>query len=79
MIDVRLNGAPARIAPDATVADVVTDLTGRAIGADGRAADGESLGLAVAVNAAIVRRGSWTTTVLSTGDEIEVLTAVQGG
>ena len=74
MIDVHLNGAPARLEPASTVADVVADLTGRSI-----APDGSGLGLAVAVNAAIVRRGSWAETVLHAGDEIEVLTAVQGG
>lgn len=79
MIDVHLNGAPARLEPASTVADVVADLTGRSIGSDGRAADGSGLGLAVAVNATIVRRGSWTETVLQDGDRIEVLTAVQGG
>ncbi|MFY9713547.1 MAG: sulfur carrier protein ThiS [Microbacterium sp.] len=79
MIDVHLNGAPARLDPASTVTDVVADLTGRSIGSDGRASDGTGLGLAVAVNASIVRRGSWAETVLRAGDEIEVLTAVQGG
>lgn len=36
-------------------------------------------GIAVAVNGAVVRRSSWGGTVLAPGDEVEVLTAVQGG
>ena len=36
-------------------------------------------GVAAAVNGAVVRRASWHTTELADGDEVEVLTAVQGG
>ena len=36
-------------------------------------------GVAVALNGEVVRRGSWAATMLHDGDEIEVLTAVQGG
>lgn len=55
------------------------------------AADGTSLaaavalvtsattGVAAAVNGEVVRRSEWDSKVLADGDEIEVLTAVQGG
>ena len=36
-------------------------------------------GIAVAVNGEIVRRGHWPAVILTAGDEVEVLTAVQGG
>lgn len=36
-------------------------------------------GVAAAVNGDLVRRTAWTSTTLAAGDEIEVLTAVQGG
>jgi sulfur carrier protein len=36
-------------------------------------------GIAVAVNGEVVRRASWSSVALAPGDEIEVLTAVQGG
>ena len=36
-------------------------------------------GIAVAVNGEVVRRASWSSTRLGAGDEVEVLTAVQGG
>jgi sulfur carrier protein len=36
-------------------------------------------GVAAAVNGAVVRRAAWDTTALADGDEVEVLTAVQGG
>lgn len=36
-------------------------------------------GVAVAVNGTVVPRGRWPQTVLTEADEVEVLTAVQGG
>jgi sulfur carrier protein len=36
-------------------------------------------GVAAAVNGAVIRRAVWDTTALADGDEVEVLTAVQGG
>jgi sulfur carrier protein len=36
-------------------------------------------GIAVAVNGEVVRRASWPSLTLAPGDEVEVLTAVQGG
>jgi sulfur carrier protein len=36
-------------------------------------------GVAAALNGAVVRRAAWAATSLADGDEVEVLTAVQGG
>jgi sulfur carrier protein len=36
-------------------------------------------GVAAALNGAVVRRAAWDSTSLADGDEVEVLTAVQGG
>jgi|HubBroStandDraft_4_1064222.scaffolds.fasta_scaffold596576_1 sulfur carrier protein len=36
-------------------------------------------GVAAAVNGEVVRRADWDRTALNDGDEVEVLTAVQGG
>ena len=46
----------------------------RALGVD--AARG---GVAVALNGTVLPRGQWDAAVLRDGDEVEVLTAVQGG
>jgi sulfur carrier protein len=62
-----VNGAPAVLEPDATVATVVDGL-----GRDPR-------GVAVAVNEDVVPRGSWSSTRLRDGDRVEVLRAAQGG
>ncbi len=39
----------------------------------------EAKGVAVAINGTVVPRGEWPSTRLNTGDEIEVIHAVQGG
>ena len=36
-------------------------------------------GVAVAVDAEVVPRAAWSTTLLADGDQVEVLVAVQGG
>jgi sulfur carrier protein len=41
--------------------------------------DESRTGVAVAVNAEVVRRANWTATPLNDGDTVEVLRAVQGG
>lgn len=79
MIDIQYNGAATKVAPDATVAGLVATMTGRALDETGAPADGRPLGLAVAVNAAVVPRREWAARVLSSGDQVEVLTAAQGG
>jgi sulfur carrier protein len=35
--------------------------------------------VAVAVNERVVRRGAWSETLLAPGDEVEIVTALQGG
>ncbi|GAA4540734.1 sulfur carrier protein ThiS [Pseudonocardia xishanensis] len=64
---IRINGTAHSVEPGATVADALA------------AIDAPARGVAVAVDGAVVRRGSWATHVLSEGAEVEVLTAVQGG
>ena len=66
-VTVTINGE-ARVLPGApTIAEVV-------------AAEVESIrGVAVAVNASLVPRSTWPTTVVAEGDRIELLHAAQGG
>ena len=66
---IHLNGQPADLADDATVADVVARAGG----------DPGGRGVAVAVDGEVVPRGSWATTPVAPGARVEVLTAVQGG
>lgn len=68
-MNVVLNGAPADVPADATVASVLSVLD---VPADAR-------GVAVAVDAEVVPRGAWAQARLSEGAHVEVLRAVQGG
>ena len=79
MTSLKLNGAVRPFTPGTTVASLVEAVTGRAILATGQAADGGRLGVAVARNADIVPRSQWSSTHVSAHDELEIVTAVQGG
>src|SRR5690606_832247 len=62
-----VNGVEVSLHDDATVSTAVQTLPQR------------TSGVAVALNGEVVSKSAWSSTRLSTGDEIEVLTAVQGG
>ena len=62
-----VNGDPREFPHDTTLADLVTQLVTSA------------KGVAAAVNGEVVPRGSWAATPLRRGDQVEVVTAVQGG
>jgi sulfur carrier protein len=64
---ITINGQPAELADGATTDAAVRLLTSAA------------RGIAVAVNGEVVRRAAWESTPLAEGDDVEVLTAVQGG
>jgi sulfur carrier protein len=66
-VQVRLNGEPRELPDGATLDQAVAVLTTAAAG------------VAAAVNGDVVPRGSWTGTRLGDGDQVEVVTAVQGG
>lgn len=64
---ITVNGEPREVADDATVAGVVAAVTNM------------PSGVAVALGGDIVSRGEWSTTRLQEADQLEVLTANQGG
>ena len=66
-VQVKLNGEPRELPDGSTIAQAVAALT-----------EAPS-GVAAAVNGDVVPRGSWDFTVLRDGDQVEVVTAVQGG
>ena len=63
----------------ASCRDLVAERTGRPVADDGTALDGGRLGLAVAVDGAVVPRSAWAATVPAPGANVEIITAVQGG
>jgi sulfur carrier protein len=66
-IQVKLNGEPHELPDGASLARAVAELSTAASG------------VAAAVNGDVVPRGAWDTTPLGDGDQVEVVTAVQGG
>lgn len=68
-IDVRVNGEERAVAADATMADLLHVL----------GLDPDGTGTAVAVNYVVVRKADWRQFQLNQGDEIEIVTATQGG
>ena len=66
-MNVIVNGQPVELSDGATTAVAVQVLTSA------------PSGIAVAVNGEVVRRREWESTPLADGDQVEVLTAVQGG
>ncbi|HET8880375.1 MAG TPA: sulfur carrier protein ThiS [Arthrobacter sp.] len=78
-MNITLNGAQHALADGATVGALVSGVTGRTLAANGQATDGRKLGVAVARNAEVVPRSQWHATALAEGDDVELVTAVQGG
>ena len=66
-MNVVVNGNPRAVPDEATVADVV------------RAVTAVERGVAVALNGEVVPRTGWPGAALREGDQVEVLTAAQGG
>jgi len=66
-LQVKLNGEPRELPDGSTITQAVAELTTAAAG------------VAAAVNGDVVPRGSWDATLLRDGDQVEVVTAVQGG
>ncbi len=66
-VQVRLNGEPRDLPDGGTVAEAVAELTAA------------PSGVAAAVNGEVVPRGAWAATPLRDGDQVEIVTAVQGG
>ena len=78
-MNITLNGKPHAVEAKASVTTLVSQITGRELASDGQAADGQRLGVAVARNSEVVPRSQWHSTALAEGDDIELVTAVQGG
>jgi sulfur carrier protein len=66
-VNVIINGTARQVAEGISLRDAVGLVTPAAAG------------VAAAVNDEVVRRAAWDSTVLADGDQIEILTAVQGG
>lgn len=66
-IRLTVNGAPREVPDGATVDAVVASVTS------------QPSGVAAAVNGEVVPRRTWAGAALRDGDQVEIVTAVQGG
>jgi sulfur carrier protein len=66
-VDIVINGQRHQVPDGGSLASAVSLVTTAATG------------VAAAVNGDVVRRAAWESTRLAAGDQIEVVTAVQGG
>ena len=78
-LTVTLNDEERTLPAGTTCRRLVEQITGRAVGPDGRPAEGAGLGIALAIRGQLVPRARWDSTPVRDGDVIEVVTAVQGG
>ena len=78
-MNIKLNGLEHTVPDGASVSTLVTQVTGRTLAPNGQSADGGKLGIAVARNAGVVPRSQWHGTALAEEDDVELVTAVQGG
>ena len=78
-MNITLNGSRHSVADDASITTLISQITGRPLAANGQATDGHKLGVAVAHNSEVVPRSQWFVTALAEGDDVELVTAVQGG
>ena len=66
-MEIVINGERREVAEKVSLAGAVLLVTGAVTG------------VAAALNGDVVRRGAWESTRLAAGDQVEVVTAVQGG
>ena len=66
-VTIVINGEPRQVAGEVTLDTAVSMVTSAATG------------VAAALNGDVIRRAAWESTRLAAGDEVEVVTAVQGG
>ncbi|SMX96040.1 MULTISPECIES: sulfur carrier protein ThiS [Brevibacterium] len=78
-ITITLNGEAHALAGPTTARDLVSGIVDKDIAADGTPVDGSRLGIAVAVDGEVIRRGQWSHFTLAQGHSVDIVTAVQGG
>jgi len=66
-VQLTVNGQPRQADDEITLTDLVPRISDRLAG------------IAVALNNEVIPRAAWANTVLTEGDRIDVVTAVQGG
>ena len=76
---ITLNGESQELDSGTTARSLIEHVTGRQLSPDGTPADGGRLGVALAVDGEVIRRGLWSDFTLVDGHTVDIVTAVQGG
>jgi len=79
MITITVNGQSQTRGANLSIADLVEERTGIRVAVGGVASDAAPLGIAVAVNSAVIPRSGWSAEKLANGDIVEIVSATQGG
>ena len=74
-----LNGEHHELSGAASALDLIAEVTGRELNPDGTPTDGGRLGIALAGDGEVIRRGAWSDFTLADGHTVDIVTAVQGG
>ncbi|MCS3491313.1 MULTISPECIES: sulfur carrier protein ThiS [Micrococcaceae] len=78
-IGINFNSRQLNLDEGTTLREFISTQIGKELDANSVAADGSKLGVAAAVNGAVVPRSAWNSYLLAEGHSIELVTAAQGG
>ncbi|UTT38602.1 sulfur carrier protein ThiS [Glutamicibacter mishrai] len=78
-INITFNSQQVQLSAGTSLREFVSSQIGKDLDTDSKAVDGSKLGVAAAVNGAVVPRSSWNSKVLEDGHSVELVTAAQGG
>jgi len=78
-IEINFNSSTVSIAAGTTLSQLISRHLGKELDDAGQAVDGSKLGVAAALNGAVVPRSAWAQRELAEGHSIELVTAAQGG
>lgn len=78
-IGINFNSQRLDLCAGTSLREFVSAQIGKDLDAASQAVDGSKLGLAAAVNGAVVPRSRWNGTILADGHTVELVTAAQGG
>lgn len=78
-ISIIFNSQQVQLEAGTSLREFISAQIGKELDADSKAVDGSKLGVAAAVNGAVIPRCSWNSKALEDGHSIELVTAAQGG
>lgn len=78
-IGIKFNSRELNLDEGITLREFISMQIGKDLDSNSAAVDGSKLGIAAAVNGAVIPRSAWNNYTLAEGHSIELVTAAQGG